>query len=390
MVRPSGGAPADGDAGDRLDHELVDADGLGEALVVAGADGVTTGSPLGDDPVGDGCARSGACGSSSAACGRPRRVGLELAVLAHEDDEAALGAEERDGVVGHALEQAGMSCSLASSRVISRMRAEAVLARRRRAESTCRRRSTCALPNARAGQVHAPSARRIDGRRRHRGGVRLAQGAAARVVPEDLAQVARELGRRLLEHRQRGVGVPPRRGDAPLRRREPRARIERLPRPLAPRPSLCALCDRRVERAPARPPRPRRASAIAPRTMLRERRVLPEPRVAQADLPPRRARARAEASCASVARLARAAEQPLEARLRRVGRAALRFPHAPRRPRRGRLRGASSARGQRPRRRALASSASRPRSCARAAPRACRAARPADSIDARARAQRPR
>ena len=229
-------------------------------------------------------------------------------------------AEQRDGVVGHALEQARevvLARELARDLEDAR---EAVLGEARAREDATSCRATERRTSRRRGAAASPTGTDAHGDRRR---VRLPERAAARVVPEDLAQIARELRRRLLEHRERGLGVAPRRRDAALRRREPRPRVERPPRPLAAA-RLARELERLVERRAARRPRRRRASAIGPAHELRERLVLAEARLAEPVADARRAPARAPR--ASAPRLARAREQPLEPRLGRVGGAPLRLP----------------------------------------------------------------
>ncbi len=99
---PLGWGATDGDARDRLDHELVDADRLGQAQVVTGSGGdhglARPNDRLSDRP-------------------RERRVRFvarrvaggvyrEVPLLAPEHDETALGAEQVDGVVGDLRQQA--------------------------------------------------------------------------------------------------------------------------------------------------------------------------------------------------------------------------------------------------------------------------------------------
>ena len=186
--------------------------------------------------------------------------------------------------------------------------------------------------------------------------MRLAERAPARIVPEHLAQIARELRGRLLEHRERGLGVAPRGGQSPLRRGESRARVERVPGPLA-LSRLQGELDGFVERAPRRFFVPCR-QGDRPSHELRERVVLAEARLADAV---RMAPRRTSSVRASAPGIARSREQTLEARLRRVARPALRLP--------GERRLLVSARdnGVFPALVRAASSASSPRSCARAA-----------------------
>ena len=95
--------PSYRDAGDRLDHELVDAHGLREPRVVAGARGddrlAGPHDLLGDGP------REALVRLVPLA--RAGRVGRKLALVVRQEDEASLGAEEGNGVVGDLGEQPG-------------------------------------------------------------------------------------------------------------------------------------------------------------------------------------------------------------------------------------------------------------------------------------------
>ncbi len=137
-----------------------------------------------------------------------------------------------------------------------------------------RRRAAVGARRIRGRAERRQHRRRHDGRR-----VRLAQRAPARVVPEHLAKVPRQLRGGLLEHRERRLGVAHRSGHAPLHRGQARACVERLPRPLAT-PSFAREVDRGIERAPGRVLVPREVCDRSA-DQLCKRSMLPEPRVAQ-------------------------------------------------------------------------------------------------------------
>ena len=61
----------------------------------------------------------------------------------------------------------------------------------------------------------------------------LTERAPSWIVPEHLAQITGKLRRRLLQHRERRVGVPPRERCRPLSGGQPSTRLERAPRPFA-------------------------------------------------------------------------------------------------------------------------------------------------------------
>ncbi len=364
MVRPTGGAP-------RIGTHAIDwimswctltasaRRSSSRALIV------TTGSPP-STTARRRCARSARAGRRRPAPVRAV-MRLELALLAHEQDEPALGAEERHRVVGHALQQARhvvLARELPGDLEDAR---EAILGRPAEGRG----------PRPLAGAATRPSRRdgAADGRR-----VRLPERPAARVVPEHLAQVAGELRRRLLEHREGGLGVAPRGGEAALRGGQPRPCVERLPRPFAA-PALERERDRGVERRAAPPPRRPATWAIAPRTSSASAACSPSPARRAADL--RRARPRAHG------RRRRARGPGREGPRGAIRRRRARAPAPPRRARP-------------PRRRAPRCRPDRcPRCARRARPRARGAARarPAEScsrlsvsasIEPRARAHRPR
>ena len=294
----------------------MDADRFREALVVAGRDRddrlAGRQDLLGDRP-------REARVRIVAARAIARGLRFELAGLADEQDEAALGAEQGDGVIGDAREQARdvvLGGELAGDLEDP---GEAVLGEARPREE----RGVAALaPGARTRSRARARAEAVDRRRRgDRRRVRLAQAAAPRVVPEDLAQVARQLGGRFLQRREGRLGVAPRRRRAALRGREAGARVERLPRPLLAA-LLAGAVHGEVEGA-ARRLLVARAHRDGPAEQLGQRPVLAEPRLAQTradglELAPERRRVLRD--------VARAHEQPLEARLGGVVRAALRFP----------------------------------------------------------------
>jgi hypothetical protein len=89
-------------ARDGLDHQLMDAQRLRQARVVAGADGddglVGLHHALGDRP---GEARVGLVASSPRASG----MGLELPAVSEKQHKPSLGAEESHRVVGHPLKE---------------------------------------------------------------------------------------------------------------------------------------------------------------------------------------------------------------------------------------------------------------------------------------------
>jgi hypothetical protein len=130
-------------------------------------------------------------------------------------------------------------------------------------------------PGRRSGGRRAPVTGWTRGHRRE---VRLPQRAPARVVPEHLAEVARQLRGGLLEHRERVVDVAVSERAVPLRAREPCARVESAPRPLAAS-GLLRVGERLVERRP-------RAAFVSgkegdgPLDEARERLMLEKPLVA--------------------------------------------------------------------------------------------------------------
>ena len=270
---PRRGSAADGDARDRLDRERVHALGLRQAQVVLrvrrdhrlARPHDALGHRVGERRVGV---------VPLAAAGGAR---LELAVLVGENDEPVLRAEQRDGVVGDPREEPVHVVLGGEVAGDLEDQGESVLRGERGADGR-----VAAGARARAGGA----ARRVH-RRRHRHRRRMGNGrrvclakrATTRVVPEDLAQIARELRRGLLEHGQRLLRVAPGRGDRSLRRRQPRPRVERAPRPLALR-ALGRLQQRLVQRRSCRRFVPRE-HRDRPARDLRQRLVLAEPPLAR-------------------------------------------------------------------------------------------------------------
>ena len=209
------GPGADGDAGHRLEHELVDREVAGHAGVVAGAggdDGLAGGEDLLGDGLGEagvrvvaGLVARGVDGEIARALGRRggRRGGNGSGsgvgggdgegVAALEDDEATLGAQERDGGVGGLLQEA-IEIELAGDGAVDLEEAgQTVLA------------DACG-----GGSGVSPDVKRhaVGGG----GGDEIAHGGGADllpagVVPEHLAEIAGEALGDLLQQGQRGLAV---------------------------------------------------------------------------------------------------------------------------------------------------------------------------------------
>ena len=266
-----GRSAADRHARDRLDHELVDAHGLREPRVVARARG-DHGLALLDDALGD-AAREVLRGLLALAVARGVRD--HAALVVDEDDEPALGAEQADGVIGDALEE---PVEVVLAREVARDledAREAVLGGQRRAHARDARDDRAVVMVGDCCSVSMPCERAVagpcddqgdDDERRHRRRVRLPQRPAARIVPEHLAQVARELRRRSPRASRARRRCRVARAPRALRAREARARVERAPCPLAltERASRARSASSSASRADVSSPR---ASASEPLTM---------------------------------------------------------------------------------------------------------------------------
>ena len=259
-----------------------------------------------------------ACGSSSPGADA-RGVRLELAPLAHEHDEPALGAEQRDGVVGHALEQA-------RDVVLGRQLARDLEDAREAVLGQARARRRCeVLPLVTARRDERGRAPCIDGahRRGRRpspcgpGGARAGAGRPRR--PRADRAAASPPSPRASRGRPRCRAAPSPRCPAP--RRGARARRAPATPTRGGRPCARGRSRRRARaaRRPRRRPRGRSRRARAPRAP-RARRARPRPGPARDGLELARERRGVGAG------LAGAREQPLEARLGGVVRPALGLP----------------------------------------------------------------